>query len=346
MLNSRYGRTSAISFSKIVRVISAYAVAIFISGHFLLCLAQFQPRTNPRGSVRKVEKKRPQDTPETLLGERLFLETRFAQYFAAHSNGEVNRPLAQGDPVVAQVRNPRAAVPYPSPFAGKSINCRSCHFVDEFTSFIAGVNRTYCDFLPRTPIPDRGDGQTPRSETHETWWTIFFLSPAILLHGDGEFATAESLVVSTLTGRDWVGYPKNKAKRFITSRTMIRDDDGRDELGKQYGGSYAKLMLATAADLPDRFRLATDFRIDVTTATDRQIVNEVARLIAAYLVLAALGTHPEGIHSGSAYDMFLAKNNLPAQPAQGESDVEYSQRLLRNSSSCRIQSLCCPMNAG
>ena len=35
-----------------------------------------------------------------MLGERLFLETRFAQYFAAHSNGEVNQPLAQGDPTL------------------------------------------------------------------------------------------------------------------------------------------------------------------------------------------------------------------------------------------------------
>ncbi len=38
----------------------------------------------------------------------------------------------------------------------------------------------------------------------------------------------------------------------------------------------------------------------------------------------------EGVHSGSAYDMFLAKNGLPAQPAQGESDAAYSQRLLQN----------------
>jgi hypothetical protein len=28
------------------------------------------------------------------IGERLFLETRFAQYFQAHSGGDVNRTLA------------------------------------------------------------------------------------------------------------------------------------------------------------------------------------------------------------------------------------------------------------
>ncbi len=329
VLNSRYGRTSAISFSKIVRVISAYAVAIFISGHFLLCLAQFQPRTNPRGSVRKVEKKRPQDTPETLLGERLFLETRFAQYFAAHSNGEVNRPLAQGDPVVAQVRNPRAAVPYPSPFAGKSINCRSCHFVDEFTSFIAGVNRTYCDFLPRTPIPDRGDGQTATIRNSRNMVDDFLPHHAILLHGDGEFASAESLVESTLTSRDMGWLPEEQRKAIHHVAEIIREDDGHDDLGQQYGGSYAKLMLGSAADLRDRFRLASDYRIDVTTASDQQIVHEVARLVSAYLYSLRLERTASGIHSGSAYDMFLAKNNLPSQPAQGETDVQYSQRLLQ-----------------
>jgi hypothetical protein len=36
------------------------------------------------------------------VGERLFVETRFAEYFAAHMNG-VNDPLVAGDPVVAQV---------------------------------------------------------------------------------------------------------------------------------------------------------------------------------------------------------------------------------------------------
>ena len=292
--------------------------------------AQLQPPKSARPTARKVEKIRPQDTPQTLLGERLFLESRFAQYFAAHADRDMNRPLAQGDPLVAKVHNPRAAIDYPSPFAGKSINCRSCHFVDEFSSFIAGVNRTYTDFLPRTPIPDRGDGQTLTVRNSRNMVDDFLPQrPALLLHGDGEFATADALVVSTLTGRDFGWLPEEQSKAIHHIATVIRADDGRDELGKQYGGSYAKLMLATAADLPDRFRLATDFRIDVTTATDRQIVDEVARLIAAYLVSLRLERTPEGIHSGSAYDMFLAKNNLPAQPAQGESDVEYSQRLLR-----------------
>ncbi len=316
--------------SKLTRVIFVCVLTLFVSGQWLLCLAQSLSRTFPRTSVRKVQKKRPQDTPETLLGERLFLETRFAQYFAAHSNGEVNRALTQGDPVVARVSNPRAGVFYPSPFAGKSINCRSCHFVDEFSSLIAGVNRTYCDFVPRTPIPERGDGQTVTIRNSRNMVDDFPPQrAAILLHGDGEFASANSLVESTLTGRDMGWLPDEQSKAIHHIAKVIREDDGRDELAQQYGGSYTKLMRGSAADLPDQFRLASDFRIDVTTATDRQILNEVARLISAYLNSLRLERTAAGIHSGSAYDMFVAKNNLPALPAQGETDVEYSQRLLQ-----------------
>src|SRR5688572_31653654 len=40
--------------------------------------------------------------PEVKLGERLFLETRFAQFFFAHRGNDVNTPLSVGDPVLAE----------------------------------------------------------------------------------------------------------------------------------------------------------------------------------------------------------------------------------------------------
>src|ERR1700722_305396 len=55
-------------------------------------------------------------------GERLFVETRFAEYFAAHRGGGTEPPPV-GDPVVNQVQSP--SVTLPGPFAGQSINCRS-----------------------------------------------------------------------------------------------------------------------------------------------------------------------------------------------------------------------------
>src|SRR5262245_20447614 len=50
------------------------------------------------------------DPPEVQVGERLFLETRFAQYFASHSSG-ANAPLTQGDPVVASLPTSNGSLP-------------------------------------------------------------------------------------------------------------------------------------------------------------------------------------------------------------------------------------------
>src|SRR6185503_20050382 len=65
---------------------------------------------------------------EQNIGERIFVDTRWAQYFATHMT-DVNAPLAAGDPVVAQTQTLDG--PLPGPFAGQAINCRSCHFVVE-----------------------------------------------------------------------------------------------------------------------------------------------------------------------------------------------------------------------
>ena len=49
----------------------------------------------------------PTDDP---IGERLFLDTRFSQYFATHMTG-INAALATGDPVVATVSTPGGVLP-------------------------------------------------------------------------------------------------------------------------------------------------------------------------------------------------------------------------------------------
>src|SRR5450432_1599320 len=46
------------------------------------------------------------------IGERIFVETRFAQYFAANMT-DINAPLAVGDPVVAQVQVGNTLLPGP-----------------------------------------------------------------------------------------------------------------------------------------------------------------------------------------------------------------------------------------
>lgn len=289
--------------------------------------AQVQKQLRP--SVRKITKRGPQDTAESILGERLFLETRFAQYFAAHAGSDVNRSLSEGDPVVAHIQNPRAGVRYPSPFAGKSINCRTCHLVDECNTFVGGINRTYADFTQRSLLPARSDGRAATVRNARAMVDNFTPRRSfVLLHADGEFATAAALAKSVMLGRTfgWLLSEHDAAIHHVAR--VIREDDGRDTLGQQYGGSYAKLLRATDADIPEALRLSPRFRMDVTQASDEQIVDEVARLIEEFLKTLRFEQTAQGIHSGSAYDMFLAKNNLPFMPDKGESDVAYSQRLL------------------
>jgi len=74
------------------------------------------------------------------IGERIFLDPRFSEYFATHMTG-INDPLAVGDPVLNQVDTTNGSLP--GPFAGQAMNCRSCHFVTEFQGVTGGGNRTY-----------------------------------------------------------------------------------------------------------------------------------------------------------------------------------------------------------
>ncbi len=275
-------------------------------------------RRNPKGN-----------TPEALLGERLFFETRFAQFFAVHGARDVNQPLADGDPTVKTVLNPRAGVPYPGPFAGKAVNCRSCHFVEEFSKYIAGSQRSYADFTAKSPLPDRGDGRTttPRN-ARSLVDAVVPASNTMLLHDDGEFASAEGLAKDTLTGREFGWLPNERKQAVAHIARIIREDDGRDELGKRYGGSYSTLLLGTSQEIPAPFRLPGEFRLNTKTASDQQILDRVALLLGAYLRSLELERNANGVHTGSAYDRFLLKNNLPSSPAAGESDDEYARKLL------------------
>ena len=69
------------------------------------------------------------DPAKVAIGERLFLETRFSQFFFAHAKGDPNPALANGDRVVESTVTTGA--PLPGPFAGFAMNCRACHLVNE-----------------------------------------------------------------------------------------------------------------------------------------------------------------------------------------------------------------------
>jgi hypothetical protein len=91
------------------------------------------------------------DSAKVAIGERLFLETRFAQYFFAHSNGDANAVLAEGDSVVATTVT--TGQPLPGPFRGFSMNCRSCHLVGEH--FALGRGHSHLCRL-RASLPSAG----------------------------------------------------------------------------------------------------------------------------------------------------------------------------------------------
>ena len=266
---------------------------------------------------------------EDSIGERLFLDTRFAEYFAANMTG-VNQPLALGDPVVAQVYTTSGSLP--GPFAGQSINCRSCHFVTEFTGVAGAGNRTYADFTTRSPIPLPMNGftHTPRNAMQMVGSLQPHAGPTFL-HFDGEFANPSDLVESTMTGRNFGWGPDQSQQALAHIAQVIRQDDGTSQLAKDRtnGLSYGTLFLGKDSSITSDLLIPAADRIDVNTASDQQILDLVAKCISTYMGDLLFSQDEFGRYIGSPYDVFLRINHLPVQPNAGETTVQYNQRLLR-----------------
>lgn len=266
------------------------------------------------------------DPAEVVIGERLFLETRFAQYFFVHSGGDVNRRLAAGDPVVATVET--TAGPVQSPFAGQSINCRSCHFVDDLAGVPGAGNRTYADFARRSPVPARDDGERVAARNAPPLVNASLpRGGGVLLHFDGEFASVADLVRGTLTGRNFGWLPSEQAVAVAHIARVIRDDDGSGALAAGAGGPYRIVLAGVDPSIPRELRLPPRFRVAATRATDGEIVDAVARLIAAYVESLVFAEDETGAFAGTPYDQFLLKNNLPRKPRPLEPVASYVRRL-------------------
>jgi cytochrome c peroxidase len=266
--------------------------------------------------------------PADPIGEALFLDTRFGEFFAANMTG-VNTPLPSGDPVVNVVQTTNGTLP--GPFAGQAINCRSCHFVTEFEGVSGGGNRTYADFTTRSPIPrmqPNGFDHTPRNSMQMVD-SFAARSGPLFLHFDGEFGSAEDLIVGTLTGRNfgWTPSQYNQAVAHIAQ--VVRQDDGSSALAADRldGLSYAIIFKGTDPRITSDILLPPSQRLDVTTATDIQIVNEIALCIGQYMKDLLFQRDELGNFIGSPYDNFLRVNHLPAAPLAGETKTAYNQRL-------------------
>jgi cytochrome c peroxidase len=265
---------------------------------------------------------------EVQVGDRLFRETRFAAFFFFNDNGNVNSKLPKGggEPEIAQETN-AAGKPIPDPFRGLSMNCRNCHLGNDLLHVSKQEGRTYCDFARRSPILDRQDGHltSPRNAQELVSVSRPRGVPNVF-HFDGEFASIEDLTIGTLTGRNlgWLAGESAAAVKHIAN--VIRNDDGHNALAARYGCGgfpYKVVLLGTDPRLPKNLRLPNQYRIDVTTATDAQILNDIGLLIHAYMDSIAFDLS----EPPSPYDIFLKKNNLPTAPNPGESNAAYTQRL-------------------
>lgn len=270
---------------------------------------------------------------EASVGERLFVETRFAQAFKAYldSGGNVNDTLPAGDPVMDLSETTRSGVGLSGPFAGLTMNCRACHLVDEHVGTPGGGMRTYADFALRSPLPDRGDGKRTAPRNSPPLVNASLDRPGgALFHFDGEFSTMEELIAGTFTGRNLGWLPGQKAEAIHHIAQVMREDDGSGVIAQQFDGlSFPILFTGTNPAIPDELRLPPEFRVFIGSGTDQEIFDAVVKVVAAYVKSLQFSQQEEsGALIRSPFDVFLSRNGLPQEPNSGETPLDYSRRLL------------------
>ena len=266
------------------------------------------------------EEENADDPARISIGERLFLETRFAQAYYANAN--------KADPVMAETQTTTKALR--GPFAGKSMNCRACHMVDEHADTPSAGMRSYADYAKRPPVPQRTDGAKTSGRNSMSMVNISIphqTQKEAVFHFDGEFNSMEDLVRGTFTGRNfgWLATEEKLAIQHLAK--IIREDDGKGELAKEFGGAYSVILKGTDKNIPEEFRLPEEYRVDVVTASDQKIFDTIAKLVSAYVSDLSFQLDKDGHYIGSPYDAFLKLNNLPRRPANNETDKAYSLRL-------------------
>ncbi|HJT20565.1 MAG TPA: hypothetical protein VJ746_08845 [Nitrospira sp.] len=261
------------------------------------------------------------------------METRFAQAFSVYldNGGNVNDANVD-DPVMNTEETTAPGAPItPGPFKRLSMNCRSCHLVDDVLTTPGGSMRAYADFARRSPIPDRGDGLTHTPRNSPPLVNAALDRPdGVLLHFDTEFNSIEDLIAGTFTGRNFGWLPGEQAQAIAHVARVVRGDDGSGVIAQQFDGlSYGRLFTGTNPNIPDEFRLPPEYRILVGNATDQEIFNAVIQVVAAYVNGLRFGRPADnGTPIRSPFDVFLEINGLPQQPNPNESPIDYSRRLL------------------
>lgn len=276
------------------------------------------------------------DPPEILLGERLFLETRFAQYFKVYldQGGGINEATPKGDPALDKTARFFGLPPYQipfvdGPFAGQTINCRNCHLVDEHLEQKELGMRSYADFASRSVLPTRNDGQLTTVRNAPALVGASVPRDNFILHFDGEFYSLKQLVRSTLINRNLGWLPGEKEIAISHICNVVRKDDGKNLLAADFGNlSYTEAFSGMTKEnklVTADYQIPKVLQIDIHKRSCEEVFDAVANLISIYtedLVFA----EDESIFS--PYDLFLRTNNLPVEPNSNESDLDYSKRLM------------------
>ena len=273
------------------------------------------------------------------IGEALFLDTRFSEYFAANMTS-VNAPLATGDPVVDAGANPER--PAARPLRGA---VDQLPFVP-FRNRIPGRQRRrqphLCGFHHPQPNPPptqpNGFDHTPRNAMQMVD-SFTSRSGPLFLHFDGEFASGEDLVIGTMTGRNFGWMPSQYNEAIAHIAKVIREDDGSGQLAADRldGLSYSVIFKGTDPRITPDILLPPSQRLDVATATDIQVVNEVAMCIAPIHEGPPLSARLLRPLHRLAVRQFSARQSPAAGAAGGPDEGSLQpQRSISRCSRCRI----------
>ncbi len=123
---------------------------------------------------------------------------------------------------------------------------------------------------------------------------------------------------------------------------MIRNDNGQNVPAQQFGCnlSYKVILLGTDPAIPVDCKLPAQYRLDVTTASDDAIVEDMAQMLGQYLDGLLFQQDDNGRYIGSPYDVFLRVNHLPVLPIAGQTVPEYNAKLLQLVNNLEQSDLC------
>ena len=170
-------------------------------------------------------------------------------------------------------------------------SCANCHLFDEDPQGL----RPFADFFNRSWISFRSE--SPQRFELRNSPGLFDVAAQSRLHYDGEFASLEELVTGTFAGRPmgWLTHEREQA--------------------------LAQLQKVVVSDASYRTEFKQAYQLELETLNRAEVMQAVSRAVADFMrTLKSKMNAP--------YDQFVQANQLPRQPATGESPSAFAQALL------------------